>query len=334
MDATYKAIPIADMPLPHIAKLPDAELAQLDAAALHLRVAAGLPGTEGFEIPPLQSLLDRIATLVGVCTRERLDEYERQPAAYEHSAGIFRMAVMADVLQRRVGMRYNPALICEPDPSHRWDLHGFEDSRNLFIHGVVSGHGGTCTSMPLMYLAVGRRLGYPLRLVLAKAHLFVRWEETGGERFNIEATTTRGLNTFSDDYYRKWPLEITEDESAAGYYLASLSPREEFGLFLSLRAQCLFANGRATDAAKCYAAAGILHPCNIDYRRSFLFCMKVHRDGGRSYRPAAGESGRVATTPSRHAAFEGFIVTAFPSKGRKPCLANSKVTACTASPNG
>ena len=109
-------------------------------------------------------------------------------------------------------MRYNPALICEPDPSHRWDLHGFEDSRNLFIHGVVSGHGGTCTSMPLMYLAVGRRLGYPLRLVLAKAHLFVRWEETGGERFNIEATTTRGLNTFSDDYYRKWPLEITEDE--------------------------------------------------------------------------------------------------------------------------
>ena len=33
-------------------------------------------------------------------------------------------------------------------------------------------------------MAVGRRLGYPLKLVTTKGHLFVRWEGAG-ERFNI-----------------------------------------------------------------------------------------------------------------------------------------------------
>jgi len=54
----------------------------------------------------------------------------------------------------------------------------FKNSRDLFLHGMVgSDNGGTCVSMPVLYVAVGRRLGYPMRLVLAKAHVFARWDD-------------------------------------------------------------------------------------------------------------------------------------------------------------
>ena len=43
--------------------------------------------------------------------------------------------------------------------------------------------------MPILYIAIGRRLGYPLKLVHAHGHDFVRWDEPGGERFNIDATS-------------------------------------------------------------------------------------------------------------------------------------------------
>jgi hypothetical protein len=51
----------------------------------------------------------------------------------------------------------------------------------LFLHGLTQGRGGTCLSMPVAYVAVGRRLGYPLKLVTAKGHLFARWESLDGK---------------------------------------------------------------------------------------------------------------------------------------------------------
>jgi hypothetical protein len=60
------------------------------------------------------------------------------------------------------------------------------DSRNLFIHGLLGGHGGSCVTMPVLYAAIGRRLRYPIKLVGAKQHTFCRWDDGAGERFNIE----------------------------------------------------------------------------------------------------------------------------------------------------
>ncbi len=47
------------------------------------------------------------------------------------------------------------------------------DSRFLFIHGLLTGFGGTCVSMPILYLAIARRLGYPLKLVETKEALLL-----------------------------------------------------------------------------------------------------------------------------------------------------------------
>ena len=102
------------------------------------------------------------------------------PEEFKHSPNRFRMAALVTVLQRHLGVHYYL-------PFNEGDYNA-TDSRNLFIHGVLNGHGGTCVTMPVLYVAIGRRLGYPLKLVEAYQHLFVRWDEAGGERFNIECT--------------------------------------------------------------------------------------------------------------------------------------------------
>lgn len=111
--------------------------------------------------------------------------------------------------------------------------------------------------MPVLYVAVGRRLGYPLKLVTAKGHLFARWD--GAERFNIEGTN-RGLNCHEDGYYQTWPIPLSAAEAKSGHYLKSLTVDEELGLFLSTRGQCLLHNGRLGTARQAFARAAQLAP--------------------------------------------------------------------------
>ncbi len=63
------------------------------------------------------------------------------------------MLVLVMVLQRNLGVR---ATII------RFNAGPYDatDSRNLFLHGLLTGHGGTCVTMPVLYTAIGRRLGY------------------------------------------------------------------------------------------------------------------------------------------------------------------------------
>ena len=70
----------------------------------------------------------------------------------------------------------------------------------MFIHGLLAGHGGTCCNMPVLQIAIGRRLGYPLYLRKAHWHYFARWDEPGGESFNVECTN--GFTSPPDECYR------------------------------------------------------------------------------------------------------------------------------------
>ena len=116
----------------------------------------------------------------------------------------------------------------------------------------------------MLQVAVGRRLGYPLKLVTTKGHLFVRWEDAH-ERFNIEAAG-QGVSRFADDYYRHWPLEISPAEEVAEGYLRSLTPPEELAVFLSIRGMCLREADRLREAAEAFAAAARLAPTCNGYR--------------------------------------------------------------------
>src|SRR5262249_36928410 len=153
------------------------------------------------------------------------------------SEGFFRMLMMSVVLAEDFKVHYTEERKADPGKARLNDSF-FANPEDVFLCGLLGAERkGTCSSLPVLYVAVGRELGYPLKLVATKGHLFVRWEGAG-ERFNIEATS-RGLNRFDDEYYRHWPFEIAPAEEAAEGYLKSLTPSGEMAVFLSVRGMCL-----------------------------------------------------------------------------------------------
>ncbi len=104
----------------------------------------------------------------------------------------------------------------------------------------MKGGFGSCASLPIVFCSVGRRFGYPLKLVRAKGHMFLRWDDArSGNGFNIECTS-HGFHTPTDDYYRTWPEECSDQEILRYGWLRSLTPREELAAFLEQRRFCFW----------------------------------------------------------------------------------------------
>ncbi len=225
----------------------DSECDAFDIAAVDLALAVGLQGSERLNIQSCLAWLDHATAWARRQTAWAFDQFRSRPEAYDNSEGIFRVVAIMNVLWRGLGVRYNKERVDDPE--------SFTDSRDDFIHGIIEGRGGTCASLPVLLVAVGRRLGYPLKLVTTARHLFARWDDPSGERFNIEINNT-GLNTHPDAYYLAWPVDIrgTIWETGARF-LRSLTPREEVARAWSKRGHNLRANGRLREAVDCFATA-------------------------------------------------------------------------------
>ena len=224
----------------------------VDIAQMNLLCAEGLPGAAGLNVDKCLATLDGWANWVGHETDRHLYRFRCAPADYGHCEGYFRMLMLVTVLQQDFRVRYNPDRVGGID---------FRDSRDLFIHGLLEEpHTGTCASMPVLYAAAGRRLGYPLRLVLTHGHVFVRWDSPDGrERFNIECAS-RGMLSFPDEYYKTWPTPLMEGQVRKGRYLRSLGAAEELAVFVASRGHCLLDNGQTRAARIAYEQACRLEP--------------------------------------------------------------------------
>ena len=211
-------------------ELPSEELAALDIGAVNLECAEGLIGSEDLDVDACVTKLDEWTEAVRAATFRLWPRFETDPADFEYSVPYFCLLVMLTVLQRDLGVRYN---------LDSWERpYDGTDSRLHFIHGLLQGYGGSCESMPVLYAAVGRRLGYPLKLVPVYRHLIVRWDDPiTGTKLNIESTC-KGLKCEPDEFYLTWPDALTPESVAEGWMLQSMSPREELALFYSIRAHC------------------------------------------------------------------------------------------------
>ncbi len=228
-------------------------LGQYEIALVNLLCAEGLPGGEEIKISEMRATLDQWAQRVKSETDRHLYRFRANPAEFDNSEAYFRMLIMAVVFYEDFNIRYNPGRAAIPSSDDLNDKF-FTDSRDIFIHGLIGDRRtGTCSSMPVLYLAVGRRLGYPLKLVTTKAHLFLRWEDAK-ERFNLEATG-KGMNHYDDEHFKQWPFPVSDEEVRTEHYLKSLTPAEELAVFLSLRGNCLKEAGKTAEAAECYENA-------------------------------------------------------------------------------
>lgn len=229
-------------------------LATSDLADFNLRQARGLPGAENLDIPHLLRTLDEWALRVQCETQRVWPIYQRNPEKFNNSPGQFRAEVLVTVLQRDVGLRYRK------DSLQMSDHEFWSRPENVFIHGPIQTRLGTCASLPVIYVGVGRRLGYPMKLATTFQHLFARWDDPQtGERFNIECTS-QGFVSNPDNYYLRWPKELTEQQ--VNYYRAtqSLTPIQEQAHAINNRSTCLHVLGKINEAAVVKAAALALDP--------------------------------------------------------------------------
>jgi hypothetical protein len=226
------------------------DLLRQDVAKNNLICAADLPGEPTVEqCVECIDRLDHYGKGVAHYTEQRMQEFRRDPGLYDGHEGIFRVRCMVTLLQKMYGVRYHP--------DKRADQAKFETA-DCFIYGALLGQGGTCASLPVIYVAVGRRLSYPLKLVQAPCHLLCRWEEPG-KRFNIEVNDS-GLSCPLDDHYLSGKYKLEPWLLKQTRFLQSQTPREELAGFLSQRGHCWRELGKYKDAAEAFIWAQELAP--------------------------------------------------------------------------
>jgi len=238
--------------LDDLLKMPTESLKDVDIAEMNLLCAVGLRGAENLDVGKALARLNDWAERVRYWTDRSLWDFHRNPEKFKNSEAKFRVLLLISVIQQDFGVHYNERGERNCD---------FSNAKNAFLHGMIDDtNGGTCASMAVMYVAVGRRLGYPMRLVLAKTHIFARWDDPKtGERFNIEGTNAQFAD-HPDSYYRNWPDKITDEEMKQDWYLKPLTPVEELAVFLHNRGYCLMDSGRFTEAKAAFAMAARLAP--------------------------------------------------------------------------
>lgn len=271
--------PIPALPsLEQLISMPPEHLAKVDIAVINLRCAEGLIGSEKFNIEEAISTLDMWAARVKYQTEKYWYKFNYRPQDFENSEAYYRMIVLATVLQEDFGLRYDPALkVGFPPPE---DDRFFDDSRNVMINGIIERQLGSCASLPVVYVAVGRRLGYPLKLVPTNSHLYLRWEDSRS-RFNIEATA-EGFVSHKDQEYWRWPQPVTPQQAEKYEYFKPFSPSDELACFLSARGEVLMANDDYENSLKFHQLAEKVSPHSelyklilkkvrpyVDYRRKF-----------------------------------------------------------------
>lgn len=243
--------PLPVSSLAQLLALPADERESLDIAQMNLLCAEGLPGAEGLNIPQCLATLNHWAFHVKRYTAQRRSDYYANPQAYDGDLRLFRFLSMASFLKspKILGITYQPTAIGNYD---------FSDSRDDLLHGLLTRKLGTCTSLPVLAVAIGRRLGYPMHLAVAVRHVLCQWVDDRG-RLNLELACANGGDTAPDEHYTDG-RKMTAQEVASGRYLRPLTRAEELAAFLETRGHCLMDNQRFAEAREAYEQAGRAAP--------------------------------------------------------------------------
>lgn len=222
------------------------QLAKVDIAEMNLLCATGLPGAEELDIDKCLATLDRWAAKVKDETERHLyrltdPRYQEHAEHYRNSEARFRAEWLVSVLRQDIGLHYHAGFVAQDEA-----VKPLKTSKETFIHGLMDNEdarksfGGNCVSLPVAYAAVGRRLGYPVKLVCAKEHTFCRWEGTDNantvwrDRFNFDGAG-EGFSIDPDEFYLTWPRKSTREQVELSDWMKSLTPQQELALFMAAR---------------------------------------------------------------------------------------------------
>ncbi len=229
----------------------DAALDRLDPLDVDLAVARTIPGCESLDVAAYKRTVGQWAEQVRAETERHLYKFNQAPGDYKKSLPYFKSLLLATVIGQDFQVSYDVTAV------------SFDDPRDLFIHGVIDQRRGTCVSLPVLYMAIGHRLGYPIHAVTVAKHIFCRWDDPKtGERLNIEAASAGGLVDHPDDYYLSWPTKCDPKDAETGGVLKSLTMREFLALKLAASGDYYWHKNQRPEAEVAYAQAYRLFPAN------------------------------------------------------------------------
>jgi regulator of sirC expression with transglutaminase-like and TPR domain len=102
-----------------------------------------------------------------------------------------------------------------------------EDDRNpkaKLLSVYLATRKGNCVSMPLLFVILGQKLGIPVAITTAPAHLYVKFRGDNGKWYGVE--TTSGGGWAEDDWQTSQFSRLTEKAVANGIYLTPLTLKE------------------------------------------------------------------------------------------------------------
>ena len=236
--------------LKELLALSSANLEKCDIGLMNLLCAEGLPGAENLDVQECLKKLDGMAEYVKSETQRHEYRFREHPDEFKHTEAYFRMAMLGTILVQDIGIQYNLGIAFPQLDGEKPTMAAGANSKDMFIHGLLAdNHFGTCASMPVLYVAIARRLGYPVNLASAKYHYYVRYEDWNNKHLNVEATMTQGFFTPTDDEYKYGQFPCTDKEINEYGWLRPLTNKELLGHFLDTRAICL-GDAKRYDEAK------------------------------------------------------------------------------------
>lgn len=257
--------------LGELLRIPPGEVGGVDVARMNLLCSAGLPGAEQVDIAAYLSTLDVWARDVAHATEASRHLLDDHPDILQNSEPLWQMYCLTRVLWQRHRVRYCPEEI-DRSKDADWSM-----ANRHMLYGLIGPERiGTCASLPVLLVAVARRLGYPMKLVHSPGHVFCRWDGLDDpkpawrEPRNIEFAGD--FDSYPDERYYECPVKWSADtfemerlRQPMPLFLRSLTPAEELASFLVQRGHALEAHEMFADAMAAYCAAIQFAPHNDCY---------------------------------------------------------------------
>ncbi|MDO6967116.1 transglutaminase family protein [Rhizobium alvei] len=118
---------------------------------------------------------------------------------------------------------------------------------NRLLSDYLGDRRGNCVSMPMLMMILGNRMGLLMTLAEAPQHSLIKFTDSEGREWNLEATSGGGFTR--ESHYRKEMPSLTETAIKNGVYLRGL-PRDEMiaGEVSGMLVAHLIGTGRLEDA--------------------------------------------------------------------------------------
>ena len=234
-----------------------AELERVDVGRMNLICADAVADFGESELPRLLRRLDEWAEGARRAEMRYRKTYEREPMRYDNSYAKYRAVNLALTIKEDFRCRYQKEHIRSGAMTDFSSPRFFRNPDDVFVSGLLKRRLGTCSSFPVLLVALGRRLGYPLYLKLPGGHMFCCWDD-GKERFNLE-TNGDAVDTPPDEHYLKEPCygmaARSAQERTEERLMVKLTNAEALSVFLETAGYCAEANGNLPRALFFYRAA-------------------------------------------------------------------------------